>query len=364
MNYTARKLPITRRNPPLSDPEIDPKTEIKNTSLKPADLAKVLESWENYLSQKGGIGTYTSFKNYKAAVNTFIRCICTTYPEMPISEFAKEHADEYRAWLGQRYKVSSIRVKLAGVIKFWEYLQDLGVVTQNPFNVPKLQKRFGKELHPFTEAEDKDFLFSLYDLNDNKFDSHVVAMLVIRFAGLTIAEAFHLRPADIVPGLGGHTLRIHIHRGKWKPERTAIFLPNFNRYGADIYNYLDYVWNFLQGRKKHSPLIYVKKRGFIDFNTKMVEKGSLPKGFTTIRLRDTYIHWLSKLGVTDLTLSVLLNHKKPESLEYYDQKLTAVDNIERLLLWEIQRASGGFNMKDGKIQPRDLTKVNDQEKGV
>jgi len=341
----------------LSDPEIDPKTEIKNAPLNPADLAKMLESWSDFISQEGGIGTYTSFKNYKAAVNTFIRWLRTTHTDMPISEFAKEHADQYRAWLDQGYKVSSIRVKLAGLIKFWEYLQHLGVVTQNAFNASKLQKRFGKELHPFTETEDEDFLFSLYDLHDNKYDSHVVAMLVMRFSGLTIAEAFHLRPADIEPGRGGHTLRIRVHRGKWKPERTAIFLPNFNRYGADIFNYLDYVWNFIQGRKKHKPLFDVEKRDFIRFYTKMIEKRSLPKGFTTIRLRDTYIQWLSELGVTDLTLSVLLNHKKPESLEYYDQKLTAVGNIERLLLWEIQRTSGGFNVKDGKIQPYDLTKV-------
>jgi hypothetical protein len=141
--------------------------------------------------------------------------------------------------------------------------------------------------------------------------------------------------------------------------------PYFYPDGTIIYNYLDLVWKFTLGRKKHKPLFDIEKRGFIDFYTEMIEGGYLLKGFTPLRLRDTYINWLSKLGVTPLTLSVLLGYEIPTSLKYYEEELTATENIEAELLGEIHQAGkyGGFNVIDGEIAPRNPTKANDQSQG-
>ena len=143
-------------------------------------------------------------------------------------------------------------------------------------------------------------------------------------------------------------------------------VPYFYPDGTIIYNYLDLVLKFTLGRKKHKPLFDIEKRDFIDFYTKMIEGSYLLKGFTTLRLRDTYLSWLSKLGVTPLTLSVLLGYESLTSLKYYNKKLTATDNIEATLLLEIHQAGkyGGFNVIDGGIMPRNPTKANDQSQGV
>jgi len=345
----------------MSDTPANPEIKIGNSPVKPADLPGLFKQWAESQQDFHGL-SYNSFKNYKSAVRTFIFWLCLKYPQMNIAEVTKEQAEQFYDWLGQnRYKASSIHVKATGMIRFWEFLQHIGVVSQNPFTVPKPPKRFGKVLRPFTEAEDRDFFKSIYNFHKN-YRSHVVAMLLMRFAGLTTAEVFHLRPADIKQGQGGYSLRIRVRRGRLKPERTAILVPYFNPYGTDKYAYLDYVWNSTLGRNKRKPLLDIEKMDFIDFYTEMIEEGHLLKGFTPVRLRDTYVSWLSTLGATDLTISLLMGFKSPTSLKYYEEDMTAIGSIEEELLLEINQAAkyGGFDEVDGRIMPRNPKKANDQ----
>jgi len=250
------------------------------------------------------------------------------------------------AMLNSGYKVTTIRSQLAGVTRFFHWLES------KDYELPKFKN---PEL-PSVKRQVKDVLSQdvlqkyLHDVGGQLEEPLRTAALLLPCSGLRCGEMVSLRLACIerkdVELDDGHTKKTILLRvvGKGGHERTVPLLDE----GAQA------LIMYLKGWRRVHPntkWLFPGRSGFSHISTRSLRRSvqqiRTPAGFeyTPHSMRRTYLTSLYKRGVNPVTLAKIAGHSSVKVLTDHYLQLDASD-----LSSEVHSASGKLIRKKGTAQ--------------
>lgn len=253
--------------------------------------------------------------NYLSAVVVFCEWLRAQNPSPGIEWITPAAANGFVRWLqlDRKYKPRTIQLKISALSSLWAAMVGKGTVPHNPWTV--IQVPFVLIGHSKFLTDDQDFAW-LSNADLQKDRGFFCALLVMRFAGLKLSEAFALRSEDVDlrPGnmeRGLHDLlRIFVHRGK---DRTTFMLAYPNKRGVDPGTYQGIFLKFAESRKGENSLFPRGKTSFVGWYEKHRKVGDLPADFTPHRLRHTFAAWLSVMSYPLEVIQGLLGNESRET---------------------------------------------------
>lgn len=262
LQHSADKAEVPEREPVREEPEAKFKLP---TSL--ADLDQIAVAWLDHLAQEEHrvrVGSdHASVKTYLSAYRTWTRFLSLGHGPLEIANMAREDGERFIEWLQNAgFRDSSVRTKVSAISNFWEFLIKQGLVQSNPFAGLRAPRSPQSQTAPLTGDED----FSILDDGD-LYKYHLaeyIAYLLMRFAGLRLAEIGELRPGDVALNPAGDFLRIQVPNKKGG-VRTGFFIPFYNDQGRDKFLYMRDLLSFVKLRSNQDKLIPYKPRALQHF---------------------------------------------------------------------------------------------------
>lgn len=304
------------------------------------DLRPNVRSWLTLLAsdarrRESGGTRHGTVVNYLSAVVTFCEWLAAQDPAPGLDEMTPPMAYRFADWMQveRGYKAPTVQLKVSALCSFWNYLARRGAVAQNPWMVVKVPSALRGPPKYLTEAQDEAMLSNARLQRDGDFFS---ALLIMRFAGLRISEAFALRPEDVELRPGDPTknvqdlLRVHVVRGKGGKERTSFMIGYPNDRGIDPGTYQGIVLKFASSRAGNARLFPRGQSAFVDWYERRRADGDLPPDFRPHRLRHTFGDRLRKTPYQLEVVQVLMGHESPKTTMIY-ARLDEVELETRVL---------------------------------
>ncbi len=281
-----------------------------------------------------------SICGYSIDLRMFIEYLESTIP--PVTEceqITKETLEGYVAQISGKYKVKTIKRKMACLRSFSSYLEEEGVIMKNPFEKFRLRLREGRRTpQSLTVSEMDRFLRVVYTdayaesagkqlnhlrgmdepflktLNGDFFWCRDIAIVELLFAaGLRVSELCGLRFEDY-----DRTERSFYIIGKGNRERT-LYLEN-----PEVLSVLD---NYLLMRKAvdtDHPYIFISRfreqmstQGVRNLITKYAKIAGIHKNITPHVFRHSFASLLLESGVDIKYIQEFLGHSTISTTQIY-----------------------------------------------